>query len=419
MSTVVITGVGVVCPIGIGADPFWAALIEGRSGVRPFPMLRETSMPVRFGAYVDDFDPKKYVHPRKSLKVMSREVQLGFGAAGLALQDAGLEKSDVDPERIGVVYGSDMMYCEIGEFEDVYRQCITDNRFDYRHWGRQSTTQMNPLWLLKYLPNMVACHIGIAHDARGHNNTITLGEASSLISLAEAVRVIERGHADVMITGGTGSRLSITALMYRGDSNLSHRDDDPAAACRPFDRDRDGLVNGEGAGAFVLESRTHAEARGARVLAEVAGCGIGHELASADGDSHAGFGLRQAIQRALEDSGEQVASLDHVNARGLGTVVEDIAEARVIRELSADLPVTAPKSYFGSLGAGAGAVEMAASVLALERGAVPATLNYETPDPRCPINVICGQPKPVEQHAVLKLNQAGTGQAAAVVLRAR
>jgi 3-oxoacyl-[acyl-carrier-protein] synthase II len=414
-STAVITGAGVVCPIGIGVDSFWQSLMDGRSGIGPFPLLRETPMPVRFGGYIGDFEPKQHVQPRKSLKVMSREVQLGFAAAALAVTDAELTRPVTNPDRFGVVFGSDMIYCELSELAEVYRNCLVDQEFDFGRWGEQAMSDMNPLWLLKYLPNMVACHIGIAHDARGHNNTITLGEASSLIALAEAVRVIERGHADVMITGGTGSRLSMTALMYRGDGDLSHRVDNPIAASRPFDSDRDGIVNGEGAGAFVLESRSHAEARGARILVEVAGCGVGHEPRS-NGDCEAASGIRRAITLALADSQLERGALDHVNARGLSSVAEDAAEARVISDLLGDVPVTAPKSYFGSLGAGTGAVEMAASVIAFDRGEVPATMNYETPDPRCPINVISGRPKRIEREAAVVLNQAGTGQAAAVVL---
>lgn len=415
--TAVITGIGLVSPIGIGAEAFWASLQAGRSGVGPFRDLMETPMPVRFGAVIHDFDPKQHVKPRKTLKVMSREIQMAFAAAAAATDEAGIEKGLVDPDRLGVVFGSDMLYCDLSELEDAYRTCMGEDGFDYQQWGKRALSDLYPLWLLKYLPNMAACHVGIAHDARGHNNSVTLGEASGLVSLLEAVRVIERGKADVMIAGGTGSRLSIAAMMYRGDSNLSHRADDPAAASRPFDADRDGLVNGEGAGAIVVESRAHALARGATILAEVAGGGIAHEPLRED-EPEKGSGMRSAITGALQDAGIRAEDLDHVNARGMSTVQQDVAEAMVIRDLLGDVPVTAPKSYFGSLGAGSGAVELAASVLGFVHGSIPPTLNYETPDPNCDINVIRGEAKPVQRSTALALNQAGTGQAVAVALRA-
>jgi 3-oxoacyl-[acyl-carrier-protein] synthase II len=410
----VVTGVGVVCPIGIGNADYWNSLTTGRSGISACAELGNTPMPVRFGGYIHDFDAKRYVTPRKSLKVMCREIQLGFAAAGLAIDEAGVTPNTIEPDRFGVVFGSDMLYGELDELEDLYRSCMTAHGFDFSRWGK-SMSQLNPLWLLKYLPNMVACHIGIAHDARGHNNTITLGDASSLLAITEAVRVIERGHADLMICGGTGSRLSLTAMMYRGDSQLSHRNESPAEASRPFDLNRDGIVNGEGAAAFVVERKSHALARGATILAEIIGCGCGHEI-RANGQPETGAASKQAVCRAMEDACTPVNEIDHVNARGLSTLAGDVAEARAIRDTMGDLPVIAPKSYFGHLGAGSGAVEAVASVLALVHGVVPPTLNYRAADPDCPVNVL-REPKELRASTVALLNQSGTGQAAAVLVR--
>lgn len=409
----VVTGVGVVSPIGIGTDEFWDSLMAGRSGVGPYTLLTGTPMPVRFGGSIDNFEPKQYVKPRKSLKVMCREIQLGFAAAGFAIEDAAVSAGSVDPERFGVVFGSDMLYGEVKELEDLYRSCLTSDGFDFSRWG-DAMSNLNPLWLLKYLPNMVACHIGIAHDARAHNNTITLGDASSLLSLIEAVRVIERGHADLMICGGTGSRLSLTAMMYRGDSDLSHFEVAPRA-CRPFDVNRDGIVNGEGSAAIVLERRSHAEARGAKILAEIAGCGLGHESRQV-GQPETGVAMEHALRQAMEAAATVPAEIDHVNARGISTVDGDIAEARAIHAVLDNVPVTALKSYFGHLGAGTGAVEAVASLAAFARGTVPPTLNFESADPRCPVEVV-REPVSVKRTIAAVLNQAGTGQAAAVLFR--
>ncbi len=199
---IVITGVSVVSPIGIGKEPFWAALWEGRSGIRRLEMPVEPTAPPPIGGQVADFDPKQYVRPRKSLKVMSRDIQLAFAAADLACADAGLREKPVDPERLGVVFGAGVIPCELDELAGACRSCTIDGKVDLHRWGQTAMVELFPLWMLKYLPNMPACHIGVGQDARGPNNTITLGDVSSLSALAEAVRILERGQADALIVGG-------------------------------------------------------------------------------------------------------------------------------------------------------------------------------------------------------------------------
>ena len=415
---IVITGLGVVSPIGVGKTPFWESLSAGQSGVSASPLLSESGMPICAGGHVKDFDAKLYVRPRKSLKVMCHEIQMAVAAAAMAVEDAGLTPQSADPDRCGIVFGSELFYGEIEEIRDIYRQCHTDGQFHFERWGERMGTDLFPLFMLKYLPNMAACHIGIAQDARGPNNTIALGEASSLLALIEAIRVIERGHADVMLVGGTGNRLNLTPMLYRGDSNCSHRSNDPAAASRPFDADRDGLVNGEGSAVFVLEQEEHAARRGASVFARVLGGGCGYERVDGAGP-RTGAAIRTSILRALGDTQLKPIDIGHVNAHGLSTIEDDILEAQAIRDCLGDVPVTAPKSFFGSLGAGGGAVEMAVSVLGFEHGVIPPTLNYETPDPRCPVQVVHGKPAEMrDPRTALLLNQSGTGQAAAVVIAA-
>jgi len=191
---IVITGVGVVSPIGIGQEAFWTSLCEGQSGVRLLHLFQDSEL-IPFGGEVTDFDPKKYVRQRKSLKVMSRDIQLAFAAADLACCEAGHHKQPIDPERLGIVFGADLMPCELHELVRAYRSCIVGGNFDFRRWGEAAMAEIFPLWMLKYLPNMHACHIGIAQDARGPNNTLTLGDVSSLSAAAEGMRVIERGGA--------------------------------------------------------------------------------------------------------------------------------------------------------------------------------------------------------------------------------
>ena len=412
---IVITGLGVASPIGIGRDAFWRAMLERRSGVRILTSFDSRSLPVRFGGEIIDFDPKQYVIPRKSLKVMSRDIQLGYTVAKLATADANLEAGSVDPERLSVVFGTEMMYSDLQELSDAFRTCVVNGRFDFSRWGEYAMGEMFPLWLLKYLPNMSACHIGIAHDARGPNNSITLGEVSSLLALTEGMRLIERGQTDVVVTGGASSRLHPTLLVWQGDRHLSHRAEDPAAASRPFDMGRDGMVNGEGAAAFVLESRQHAEARGANILASILGYACIFEP-RANGCPIRGVAISSAIEHVLRTAHLEPKEIGHVNAHGDSTIDNDRAEASAIHRVLGEVPVTAPKSFFGNLGAATGAVEMAASLIALKEGKVPVTLNYDQPDPACPINVIHQKPLSNCKPTALLLNQAPMGQSVAVVI---
>ncbi len=269
--------------------------------------------------------------------------------------------------------------------------------------------------MLKYLPNMPACHVGIAQDARGPNNSIVLGEVSSLAAVAEAVRVIERGAADVMIAGGTGCRLHPLVWSRRSVYEPTTWTGPPEQSCRPFDARRCGQVFGEGAAAFVLERADHAQRRGATPLVKILGFASAFEACPA-GSLPQGVAIRGAIVSALEDAGLVASQVGHVNAHGLSTRHDDAIEAQAIKAVLGDVPVTAPKSFFGNLAAGTGAVEMAVSVLALRNRCIPPTLNYETPDPDCPVRVVAGATIPVETPTAIVLNHTRYGQAMALVI---
>lgn len=414
---VVITGVGVVSPIGIGSDANWDSLRQQRSGVAVLPDLAATGIPVYIGAPVRDFDAKQYVKPRKALKVMSREIQMGFSAAVLAMDQAGMEAGRVSPERLGVVFGAEMLYCEPQDLVLPYGRCLQGGTFHFERWGTSALADMYPLWMLMYLPNMIACHVGIAHDAQGPTNTICQGDVSSLLALIEAANIIQRGAADVMIVGGSSSRLSITPMLYRGMSQLSRRNDAPQAACRPFDKARDGIVNGEGAAAFVVEREDLARGRGAAILARVAGWGISFGSPDGSGEAHS-QAIRRSIEQALRSAelpGDQVG---HVNAHAAGAVVQDALEASAIHAALGDVPVTAPKSYFGHVGASSGAVELVASLLALAHDEIPVTLNCTDVDPQCPVNVVRQPGLPLPHRNGLALSQGVSGQAVTVALTA-
>jgi 3-oxoacyl-[acyl-carrier-protein] synthase II len=413
---IVITGVGVVSPIGIGRDAFWEGLCQGRSGVGPIGTFDASALPVRIAAQVRDFDPKAFVTARKSLKVMSRDAQLGVAATALACRDARLGPGSVDPDRFGIVLGAARICTEMYDSECSYRASMVDHHFDFGRWGDAGIKATFPLSFLRVLPNMTASHISIIQDARGPNNTIHQMDVSSLLAIDEAAQVIRRGWADVMIAGAASSEVHPFDCVRRCVLGmLSPRQDDPAAVMRPFDADRDGQVWGEGAAVFILERRAHADARGAEVLARYLGSAVTCEPLPRSGRI-GGSGLRRAMTAALERAGLDPKNLGHVNAHGLSAPWEDRLEAQAICDALPGVPVTAPKSYFGNLGAASGAVEMAVSVLAMAAGEVPPTLNYERPDPDCPIPVVRGEPLRSAPPTALTLNWTPAGQSVAVVL---
>lgn len=418
---VVITGVGVVSPVGIGKDAFWQSLLDGRSGISFLKAFSNEHLPCRLAAEIENFNPLSYMRRKKLLKVMSRDIQLGVSAASLAMNDARLKQGDFDPDRMGVVYGAGRIPSKPQELAGAAAFCTKDDAFNFDLFGEECMNQISPLWLLPQLPNMPACHVAIEHDARGPNNTITCREASPLLALAEAVHTIQRGVADCMIVGACGSDVhpvDIARLSLVED--LSHRDD-PEKACRPFDIDRNGGILGEGAAAFVIEEYGFARRRGAEIYAEVlavaGGCdGFGDPVATG------GTGLVRSIASVLRKSGVLPQEIGHINGHGRSTKRDDLVEARAYHRAlgsAADsIPVMGLKSYFGTFDAGTGAVELAASVLGLQQGVVPFTRNYETPDPLCGLNVIHGEPMTLKNRTSLKVNRTEVGQSAAAILRA-
>jgi 3-oxoacyl-[acyl-carrier-protein] synthase II len=290
--------------------------------------------------------------------------------------------------------------------------CDDDGAADLRKWGATGLPNIQPTWMLNYIPNMAACHISISHNAQGPNNTITQTEAASLLALGEACRVLERGGADVFLAGGADTRVNpVSFLRQHKYHTLSLRNDAPEKACRPFDRERDGLVLGEGGAVFVLEEREHALRRGARIRGEVVGFGAAFDRA------RDGSGMTRAIRAALTEAGVQPDALDHVNAHGDSTRDGDAREARaLLAVLGTSVLVFAAKSYVGDLGAGGSAFELAASLVARADGVVPATLNYERGDPDGPLAVI-REPRTAGRPYILKVARTDLGQCAAMVVR--
>jgi 3-oxoacyl-[acyl-carrier-protein] synthase II len=287
---------------------------------------------------------------------------------------------------------------------------------DLHKWGQQGIPNIQPLWMLKYLPNMLACHISIMHNAQGPNNTITECDVAGLLALGEAFRILGRDQADLFLVGGAESRINPLGMARQClFQPLSRRNEEPAKALRPFDRLRDGMVLGEGAGVFILEDVGHALKRGARIYTEMVGFGASFDRGKT------GAGLARAIGAALAEAGCQPEDIDHINAQGNGTIEGDAREARglqlVFDNCRPAVPVFAAKSYIGNLGAGGASTELVASLLAFQHGELPVTLNYEQPDPACPVMVAAGENRAITRKHFLKVNFTELGQCAAAVFR--
>jgi 3-oxoacyl-[acyl-carrier-protein] synthase II len=425
---VVITGLGLVTSVGDSPDRVWSALSEGKGAVRPLQAFRIAGLPTDSGAEIADFDLKNYALPRirnalrKSRKYMARDIQLAVAAAQLAIQDAGLADGGVDPTRIGIDLGAGLISSELDEIAPAIKHASSSNGepFDYQMWGRESIRMVEPIWLLKYLPNMLACHISILFDCQGPSNTITEADASSNLAIAEAARIIARGRADVMITGGADSKIHpLSVVRMALFENMSRWKGEPSQACRPFDRRRDGWVPGEGAGILILEEETHARTRGAKIYGEFLGGGSGCDAMPLGGLDPEGSGTEVAISSALEEAGLKPADVAHVSAHGSATRLSDLAEARALARVFGPrgVPVTALKGYIGNLVSGAGAVELICSLVGANRGRVPAVLNCDLPDPEMEIDLVLKLPRELKGPVFVNTSLTPHGQAAAVVVR--
>lgn len=427
---VVITGLGVVSPLGNSAETLWGGLLAGKSAVAPLESIRVDHLPTRFAAEargftgaIDDFGPlegEKKKAIRKGLKLMCRETQMGVATGQRALADAGWGSGGYDVDRTGVTFGSDYMMTAPQEYEAGIAKCTEAGKFHFEQWGQTGMKEVTPLWLLKYLPNMPASHLAIYNDLRGPSNSQTMREASSNLAIGEAFRTVARGSAETMLAGATGTRVHPMKLVHALMQEQVAADGvDPARASRPFDLHRTGQVLGEGAGAVVLEELAFAQARGARIYAEMAGFGSS-TVVDQHGVADRKQALVNAMRAALQDAGMTPAELGHIHAHGLSTTHCDADEAAAIAEVCGSdankIPVVAAKSYFGNLGAGSGAVELIASIQALLAGHLFPTQNYETPDPACPIHVVTDR-EAIKNPTFLTLSITPQGQAAALIVK--
>jgi 3-oxoacyl-[acyl-carrier-protein] synthase II len=392
MKRVVITGIGVVSPIGIGAQSFWESLCAGQVGVRRIAQFDPSGFACQLageapGYKISDYVPKSY---RKATKVMARDIELAVIAADDAFKDAGIqskaytESPAIDGKRFGCNIGAGLISAELNELTAAMHTARDANKLDLDKWGREGMGQLTPLWLLKYLPNMLACHVTIIHGLMGPSNTITCAEASSHLAIGEAFRTLQRGKADLAICGGAESRINPMGLIRQallGRLNESHNDS-PGDAVRPFDADAKGTVFGEGGGLLILEELEHAKARGAKIYAELVGFAASQDTHKVTEPDPSGHSYGKAIENAIRDGRLNVDDVDLLVPHGLGIASSDRAELKGLRQTFGDrlsrVAMSPIKAQIGCLGAGCGA-DAAAAVLALHGGKIPPAVNTNEP----------------------------------------
>jgi 3-oxoacyl-[acyl-carrier-protein] synthase II len=424
MRRVVISGVGVVAPNGVGKNAFWSACLNGKSGVGPIRSFDASAHPVKIAAEVHDFDvgPFMPANQRKSLKIMSRAMRFAVGAAGLSIQDSGLDLGREDPGRFGVVMGTGLVPVDLPELTPALMDsCDSEGKLETRRLGQLGAGALYPLWILKYLPNMVAAHISLAFNAQGPNSTITTACAAGTQAVGEAFRLIARDDADLVLAGGADSRIDpLLILAYTALGALSQSNRPATEVSRPFDGKRDGFVLGEGAGVLMLEELEHAKRRGATIYAEVLGLGSSFDAYAATKPDPEARGAARAINEALREARIDPSDVDYINAHGTSTRLNDqmetIAVKRVFGANAKILPLSSIKSMVGHLIGAAGAVEAAALAMTLYSGAIPPTINQTQRDPVCDLDYVPNTARELPVQIAVSTSFGFGGKTAAIVM---
>ena len=374
---VVVTGYGLLCPVGIGVEDSWRNLIAGKSGIGPVTRFDVSGYACQIAGEIKGFEPADFM-PKKLVRRLDPFVRLGLAAAHMAVEDADLSISKDEASEVGVITG-----CGLGGLGTIehYRDVLVN----------RGPKRVSPFFIPMAIPNMASGQISIIYGAKGPNMVVCTACAAGTHAIGEAFKTIQRGAANVMICGGMES--VITPLTLSGFSSLkalSTRNDKPEEASRPFDKDRDGFVIGEGTGILVIEELTHALERGARIRAEIAGYGLTGDAYHMTAPPEDGNGGARCMAMALEDAGISYQDVDYINAHGTSTFLNDICETRAIKTVFKDrakeISISSTKSMTGHLLGGAGGVEAIFCIKTIEEGIIPPTINYETPDPECDLD---------------------------------
>lgn len=407
---VVITGMGVVSPIGNDLDTFWSSLLAGRSGIRRIQQMDTTDYDCKIGGEVVDFDPGPWFNNHKDARRADRFAQLGMAAAKMAAADSGMEMDKIDPTRVGVMVGSG-----IGGLDTLERQ--------HSQLIQKSPSRVSPFTIPMMIANIASGMISMEWGLRGPNMCIVTACATSNHNIGEAWRMIKMGDADAFIAGGTEATITPMGLSGFGNMKaLSLRNDEPEKASRPFDKDRSGFVMGEGAGVVVIEELQHALRRGARIYCELAGYGVSADAYHLTSPLPEGEGASRCMEMALRHAKITPADVQYVNAHGTSTSVGDVCETKAIKRTFGDyakngLLVSSTKSMTGHLLGAAGGVELAACIKAIGTGILPPTINLDDPDPECDLDYIPHTPREKKIDIALSNSFGFGGHNASVLVR--
>jgi len=410
----------------------WDGLCTGKCGISKITAFNPASFGCQLAGQVPDYKIQQFVPKahRKAVKLMCRDIELAVIAANEALVSSGLitkgidpENINVKPERMAINVGAGLISCDLIELANAAAVSVTDGEFDIQKWGEHGIELVPPLWLLKYLPNMLACHISIIHDIQGPSNSITCGEAGAHLSINEAAQIVARGNSDITLAGGAEAKVNpmdVTrqCLLKRATTENNH---EPASSCRPFDADAKGSVFGEAAGMVVLENLESAQRRGAKICAEVVGTSQSNSINPAyEYLEPDGTGIQIAIEKAIAEAQIQPDDLDLIIPHGTGIPGDDLAEARAIQaamgEAATKITVWPTKSMLSNTGAASGALDVVAAVCAMTEGKIPAARNCDNKAEGCNLN-IAKETKQKKVRYALCCSYTFGGQTAALVLK--
>jgi 3-oxoacyl-[acyl-carrier-protein] synthase II len=403
---VVVTGLGVVLPNGIGVEEAWKNTCEGKSGIGLITRFDTSSFQTKIAGEVKGFNPEEYLD-RKEIRRMDLFIQYAVAASKMAVDDAGLEIKDPNSDRVGVIIGTGLG--GLPTIEEYHKVLL-----------EKGPSKITPFFIPKLIANMASGHVAMHFNAKGPNSCVVTACATGAHSVGDAFRIIQYGDADVMITGGTEA--NITPLCVGGFNvmkAISTRNHQPEKACRPFDRERDGFVISEGSGVLVLEELDFALRRGARIYAELIGFGMNGDAYHITAPSPNGEGAAKCMRRALEDAGISPEDVDYINAHGTSTPLNDLAETLAIKTVfpgrAYEIPISATKSMTGHLLGAAGSTEAIFAILTMRDGIIPPTINLENPDPQCDLDYVPNESREKDVNIVMS-NSFGFGGTNAVLI---
>lgn len=405
---VVVTGIGCITPVGIGKKAFWDSIVRGVSGVSYITKFDTTDYPTKIAAEVKDFNPEEYLD-KKECKRMDKFAQFAVAATKLALDDGKIDVKEINPNRFGVVLGSGVGGIETLEVE-------------HKKLLARGAKRVSPLFIPMMISNMAAGQVSMFFGAKGPNKTVVTACASATNAIGEAFRLIERGDSDIIVTGGTEA--SITPLSIAGFCSmkaLSTNNDNPQGASRPFDKDRDGFVMGEGAGIIILESLEHAQNRNAEIYAEIVGYGMSADAYHITSPDPEASGAAKAMKYAIEDANITYEDISYINAHGTSTYYNDkfetIAIKKVFKERAYNIPISSTKSMTGHLLGAAGGIEGIVCALAVKNNIVPPTINYKNSDPECDLDYVPNKARNMEVNYALSNSLGFGGHNATIIFK--